>query len=1255
MGKRMGQKRHVKRLNYRLFLEELEPREVMNTYFVSPTGLDSNVGSSAAPWLTLQHAANLAKAGDKVNVEPGTFDGFTQSTNGTAVSPITFQKDPNATLPVLIQGIAGPVGNTNRAIQESGAYVILNGFQVANAPGTGILIGGPNCVVENCTVFNNGFGLPSTQYGGDGILTGQLANNVLIENNETYQNREHGIYIGGGGDNPVIIGNRIHDNGDATQTLVGGNGIQINADGPYWPTVEAVIENNIIYANLGNGISLQGAQSSLIENNLVVNNFNPIGISISKGSINDVFMDNTVVSDVGTGSIRKAVEIGGSGSSQPANTGNTFFNNILEALQGVSFAYQDANPPAASDDNILWNGDASKPVALDESTFTKFSLAQWQAMGFDLHSQAAAPMFVDPTTLNYHLQSTSPAIGKAVASFGGVSVLATDLDGNARPFTGPSPLGTHYDIGTYEYTGAVTTGVGGGGTGGTGNVGTATHFSVTAPASTTAGSAFSITITALDSSNNIATNYTGSVHFSSSDTLASLPANYAFTTTDAGVHTFNTIILRTAGTQTVTATDLTSSTITGKASSLPVNPAAASQFRVSGFPSPTTAGVANNLTATALDPFGNRATGYRGTINFTSTDSKAVLPTNYAFTSTDAGVHTFSATLKIAATQSLTATDTATSTITGSQLGIIVNPAAKNYLVISRFPSTTTAGVAQTFRVTAQDLYGNTATSYNGTVTFSTTDSQALVPLNYAFTTVDAGSHAFFATMNTAGTQSLTVKDLANTAVASNTFSGITVTPAAPTKFLVTGFTLSVTAGNAGSFVVTAKDAFGNTTSAYLGTVRFSSTDTQASLPGNYTFTSTDAGTHAFSATLKTVGTQSIIATDTVNAAITGIESGISVVAGQATTSSSSGTGTAGGASFDLVGFAMTPQEVNGQHIMTNGQWWVAKSNGSNSFSNNMWATWNPLVQWVDVQTGDFNGDGKKDIIGRDLQTGNWWVGISTGSSFVTSLWATWNPNVTWVDVKVGDFNGDGKTDITGRWLQAGSWWTGISSGSSFATTQWGSWNPNVTWVDVNAGDFNGDGKTDLTGRYLQGGSWWTAVSSGSSFNTAQWGSWNPAATWVDVKVGDFNGDGKADIVGRVSQNGQWYVDQSTGAAFTLDTWTVWSTGMTWSNVMVGDFNGDGKDDIVGRVSQNGQWWVGLSTGSSFTNSLFTTWSTAVTWTSVMVGDYNGDRKADIVGRLSQNGQWWVGLSTGSQFINNCWTTWSTAVVWASVKTGNFS
>src|SRR5206468_151129 len=125
-----------------------------------------------------------------------------------------------------------------------------------------------------------------------------------------------------------------------------------------------------------------------------------------------------------------------------------------------------------------------------------------------------------------------------------------------------------------------------------------------------------------------------------------------------------------------------------------VNPAATNTLTVVGFPSPTTAGSAANFTVTAKDPYGNTASGYTGTVHFTSSDSQALLPANYTFSAGDAGVHTFSATLKTAASQSLIVSDTANGGITGSQSDITINPAAASTLTVAGFPSPTTVGSA---------------------------------------------------------------------------------------------------------------------------------------------------------------------------------------------------------------------------------------------------------------------------------------------------------------------------------------------------------------------------------------------------------------------------------------------------------------------------------------------------------------------------------------------------------------------------------
>src|SRR5207249_3082526 len=174
---------------------------------------------------------------------------------------------------------------------------------------------------------------------------------------------------------------------------------------------------------------------------------------------------------------------------------------------------------------------------------------------------------------------------------------------------------------------------------------------------------------------NTATGYTGSVHFTSSDSQATLPANYTFTAADQGTYTFtNGVTLRTTGSQTITVTDTAAGSITGSATLTVTPPSTATHLLVSA-PASSTAGAAFSFTVTALDANNNTVAAYTGTVHFTSSDAQAALPANYTFTNTDAGVHSFSATLKTTGSQSLTGTDTVNSGITGSQSGITVNPA----------------------------------------------------------------------------------------------------------------------------------------------------------------------------------------------------------------------------------------------------------------------------------------------------------------------------------------------------------------------------------------------------------------------------------------------------------------------------------------------------------------------------------------------------------------------------------------------------
>jgi hypothetical protein len=396
------------------------------------------------------------------------------------------------------------------------------------------------------------------------------------------------------------------------------------------------------------------------------------------------------------------------------------------------------------------------------------------------------------------------------------------------------------------------------------------HFDVSAPATATAGSAFSATVTAKDATNATITVYTGTVHFASSDGSATLPSNYTFVGGDNGSHTFtNGVTLVTAGTQTVDVNDTVATSATGSAS-VDVSAASIDHFDVSA-PGTSTAGAAFSVTLTAKDAFDNTITGYTGTVHFVSSDGSATLPSDYTFVGGDNGSHTFTngVTLVTAGTQTVDVNDTVATSATGSA-SVDVSAAGLDHFDVSA-PATATAGNPFSVTVTAQDAFDNTITGYTGTVHFASSDGSATLPSDYTFVGGDNGSHTFTngVTLVTAGTQTVDVNDTVTTSATGS--ASVDVSAGAIDHFDVSA-PGTTTAGDPFSVTVTAKDAFDNTITDYAGTVHFVSSDGGATLPADYTFVGGDNGSHTFTngVTLVTAGTQTVDVNDTVATSATG-------------------------------------------------------------------------------------------------------------------------------------------------------------------------------------------------------------------------------------------------------------------------------------------------------------------------------------------------------------------------------------------------
>jgi hypothetical protein len=187
-----------------------------------------------------------------------------------------------------------------------------------------------------------------------------------------------------------------------------------------------------------------------------------------------------------------------------------------------------------------------------------------------------------------------------------------------------------------------------------------------------------------------------------------------------------------------------------------LTPAPSPSITVTSAPTLATAGVPFNVTVTVLNPNGTVDTGFTDTVQLVGNASG---PISYTFTTADKGVHTFTATLDAAGTDTLDFTDTTNPGVTGVQQNIPVQggPAAK--LLLSS-PTFVGAGATFSIEVTAEDAFNNIATDYLGTVHFTDSVSGATLPANFTFTTADDSQHVFTGVKLTkAGEQTITVTD----------------------------------------------------------------------------------------------------------------------------------------------------------------------------------------------------------------------------------------------------------------------------------------------------------------------------------------------------------------------------------------------------------------------------------------------------------------------------------------------------------------
>ena len=313
------------------------------------------------------------------------------------------------------------------------------------------------------------------------------------------------------------------------------------------------------------------------------------------------------------------------------------------------------------------------------------------------------------------------------------------------------------------------------------NPGELDHFSLSSSSNPqTAGDPFSITITAQDAWDHTVTSFAGTADLSTTAGTISPAAAQPFID---GIWTGNVTVTGAGTGKTITAG---ASGKSGTGNAFDVNPGAAVAFTVTA-PAITSAGIPFDVAVTAKDAYDNTATGYTGTVHFTSTDLKSgiVLPADYSFVAEENGTRTFNGiVLETAGTQTITAADTATGSINGTSGSIAVSPADAAKLSITA-PATATAGTAFNLTVTAKDAFDNDIVDYTGTVSFTSNDPQGVIPSSYTFVSGDNGSRTFVGMVNlkTSGTHTIAAVDVLTPGIA-GTSGSIAINPAAASMLL---------------------------------------------------------------------------------------------------------------------------------------------------------------------------------------------------------------------------------------------------------------------------------------------------------------------------------------------------------------------------------------------------------------------------------------------------------------------------------------
>lgn len=336
-------------------------------HYVSAAGSDSNEGSACHPWATIQRAADVARPGDTVLVQDGTYNQTVYVTrSGASGRPITFKS-----MHKWGAKLAPASGNSSGNVFEvESEYVNVQDFEIT----------------------------------GSANRAGNIARGIRTHNRCSHVN---------------ITGNKVHNLGNGT--CLSGAGIESGAN-------NSLIAGNVIYqiglpwstrpvCGRQHGIYGVGSETgAYYANNIIFQIYQGYAIHLNDVAISNITFTNNTIFNVGNGQYGGAMVFGCAGGTCDYLT---FSNNVISNDRG-SQSYGCFGEVIAPGSSGVFGGHNTFSNNLVDGS-CPMSKNLWQSGNRDVNTIIANPLYVNYTgdeSGDYHLQPSSRTIQKGIQRVG---------------------------------------------------------------------------------------------------------------------------------------------------------------------------------------------------------------------------------------------------------------------------------------------------------------------------------------------------------------------------------------------------------------------------------------------------------------------------------------------------------------------------------------------------------------------------------------------------------------------------------------------------------------------------------------------------------------------------------------------------------------------------------------------------------------------------------------------------------------------